>query len=202
MSVLSLFSHIRGFSYLIHIHHNVGMPTKIPQWVHMLRIMIRFHVSSVSHAAVARADGPAWWVLRGRDVWIVSRSNIITWHVWTPCSVHLLFTCIMGFYLLHIHHNVGMLAANQLWGYTLRNMICFDIQLLSHVNASHSRAKIHGQAHMYLEASCLLQSMGECWRGFTTSKWLTVYGIHEASTCSRGDSLRHEPLTRGTWSSS
>ena len=152
--VLSLFSHIMGFSCLLHIHHNVEITTKISQCVHMLRIMICFLVSSSS----CTAKYVNCWL----DAWIVSMSNRESMkHVCGPGSVPSLFSFIMGrCYLVHIHHNIRMLTVNQQWGYMLQNMICFDIWLLSHANASHSIARIHGRPHVSLEPDHLSWSVG------------------------------------------
>ena len=53
---------------------------------------------------------------------MASRSNVIAWYA---LFIHEIPSIIAICYLLHIHHNVGMLPANQLQRYMLRIMIFF-----------------------------------------------------------------------------
>ena len=98
-SLLSLISHLMGFSYLVHIHHSFGMPLSGPQWVDMVLNMICFDVSPPSRANEGHSI--AW--NHGRSTWIAPTwpPIVVSGGCWLGFMKHKL-ACSEGKYYPHM----------------------------------------------------------------------------------------------------
>ena len=125
--------------YPFHVHLNIGMLAGSLHRVNKNHWV--FGMQWVAAVSVVYWSKLAWQSTVSRGRWPAGRwlpahrafpETLHVTHI-DQDAVHSLFNVS---YLLHIHHKVGMLPANPLGRYMLQIMICLDVSLQSHVNAS------------------------------------------------------------------